>query len=255
MHPIAFKIFGFTVYFYGVMMVVAYGVVLFVIRYTRKYENMDLDTAIDSTIYAIIGGVIGARLLYVILNLKEYEDSLWHVLNVREGGLSWHGAIIGGYLALYILSRAKKIPYGKISDFIAVHSTLALAIGRIGCFLNGCCYGKECSLPWAVEFKAAGVLGHRHPTQLYECFMLLIAFFVLLRWWKHKKFSGEMTMAMLLSYGIIRFIVEFFRYNTPNQYLFGGPLSLAQYVSILLVTISSIVIYWGRKRALKDTTS
>lgn len=257
MHRIAFSIYGFNVYWYGLMMVTAYIICMLVIRRTRHYENIDMDTAIDSTIYAIIGGVIGSRLAYVLLNLNYYLKHPLVIVNVREGGLSWHGAMIGALISIYILSRVKKISYGKLIDFISVNSTIALAVGRWGCFLNGCCYGSECNVPWAVEFKDAGIAGLRHPTQLYESFMLIISFFILLYWWKRKKFDGEMTFALFGIYGIIRFIVEIFRFNTPEQYYsFSVPfssgaslisMSLAQYFSIVIFIICAVVIIYKRK--------
>jgi len=217
-------------------------------KFTRKYENLTMDDAVDVTIYAIVGGVTGARLIYVFLNIKHFISTPLHIFYIREGGLSWHGGLLGGFLGLVVLHFVRKIPLGKICDFGAVHITIGLAIGRIGCFLNGCCYGKVTHVPWAIEFKGAVIPGLRHPTQLYESFLLVIAFLFLLWWWKRKKFDGEMTMMMLALYGIIRFVVEIFRYNTPNQYLFGGSLSLAQYFSILLTIIFGTIIFIKRRK-------
>jgi phosphatidylglycerol:prolipoprotein diacylglycerol transferase len=248
-HPIAFKIGSFPIYFYGLMMVVAYVVTLLTVRYTKKFEDLDTETAVDVTIYAILGGVLGARVLYVLLNFHEYLASPLQIFNVREGGLSWHGAMIGGLIGTLILAKIKKMPLGKITDYASVHTTLGLAIGRIGCFLNGCCYGKPSNLPWAVEFTGTRIPFHRHPTQLYESILMIITFFFCLYWWRKKKFHGEMTCILFLSYGIVRFIVEFFRENTPNQYLFNIPISQAQYFSIVLIIICSIIIYIKRKNS------
>ncbi|MCD4783315.1 MAG: prolipoprotein diacylglyceryl transferase [Candidatus Eremiobacteraeota bacterium] len=247
MHPIAFKIGSFPIYFYGVMMVVAYVAVLLVMRFTRKFEGFSYDQAIDVTIFAIAGGVIGARLFYVALNLSVFIKSPLHIFFLREGGLSWHGALLGGLLGMLALHIFKKMPLGKICDFASVHIILGLAIGRIGCFLNGCCYGKITDVPWAVEFKGANLAGLRHPTQLYESFLLVITFLFMLWWWKRKKFDGEMTMLMFASYGAIRFFVEFFRSNTPNQYPRGSTLSLAQYFSLALFSIFTTIVIVKRK--------
>ncbi len=248
MHPIAFKIGNFPIYFYGVMMVVSYLTVLVIVNFTHKLEGFTMDEAVDITIFAVAGGVIGARLFYVALNMGKFLQSPIHIIFVREGGLSWHGGLIGAFIALVILHYMRKLPLGKICDYAAVHSVIALAIGRIGCFLNGCCYGKECGCNWGVEFKEAGITGLRHPTQLYESFMLIIAFIFLLWWWKRKKFDGEMTMIMFALYGVIRFIVEIFRENTPNQYLFGLPVSLAQYLSLALIAVFSVIVFVKRKK-------
>jgi phosphatidylglycerol:prolipoprotein diacylglycerol transferase len=231
------------------MMVVSYIVTLIAMKYTHNIEKLTYDEAVDVTIYSIAGGVIGARLFYVALNMGTFLKSPIHILYLREGGLSWHGAMIGGFLGLYLMHLLKKIPMGRIADYAAVHGTLALAIGRIGCFLNGCCYGKECSLPWAVDFSEAGIHGHRHPTQIYEALLLVVCFIVFLWWWKKKKFDGEMTILMFATYGVIRFIVEFFRDNTANQYPGGFELSLAQYFSLVIIVVCSAILIIKRNKA------
>ncbi|MCE1247096.1 MAG: prolipoprotein diacylglyceryl transferase [Firmicutes bacterium] len=249
MHPIAFKIGNFPIYYYGVMMVVSYIVTLIVMKYTHDIEKLTYDEAVDVSIYSIAGGVIGARLFYVCLNLGTFLKSPIHILYIREGGLSWHGAMIGGFLGLFLMSYLKKIPMGRIADYASVHGTLALAIGRLGCFMNGCCYGKECSLPWAVNFHDAGIHGLRHPTQLYETLMLVVCFFLFLWWWKKKKFDGEMTLLMFAAYGVIRFVVEFFRENTANQYPGGIEISLAQYFSLAIIIVCAALLAAKRRKA------
>lgn len=230
------------------MMVVAYLLVLFLIKYTRFYEGFTYEEGVDVTIFAIAGGVIGARLFYVGLNLGTFLKQPEHIMYIREGGLSWHGGLIGGFLGMVALHLWKKMPLGKIADFASVHATIALAVGRIGCFLNGCCYGKECNVPWAVEFKGAGIHGLRHPTQIYESLMLIVCFIGMLWWWKKKKFNGEMTLLMFSSYGLVRFIVEIFRENTPDQYPGGLPFSLAQYFSVFLMVACAAAIIIKRLR-------
>jgi len=257
LHPIAFKIGGFPIYFYGIMMVVAYLVVLFIMRYTRRYEGFTYEEAIDVTIFAIAGGVIGARLFYVALNIGIFIKEPLHIFFVREGGLSWYGALLGGFLGMVALHIFKKMPLGKVCDFASVHITLGLVIGRIGCFLNGCCYGKITDVPWAVEFRGAGLPGLRHPTQLYESFLLVMAFLFMLWLWKRKKFDGEMAMLMFASYGAIRFFVEFFRENTMDQYPGGSTLSLAQYLSISLFIVFTVLIivkrYLIKSKPIQET--
>ncbi len=249
MHPVAFKLGSFTIYWYGLMTVIAYAVVLVSMKYTRRYEDLDPDTALDCSIYAIIGGVLGARLLYTMINFSDYIQRPLEIIKIREGGLSWYGALMGGALAIFILSRVRKKSFPRLIDFTAVHGVIALAVGRIGCFLNGCCYGRVTQVPWGVEFTGAQLEGIRHPTQLYETILLVAAFIILLRWWPHKKFDGEMTLGAFFFNGLSRFIMEFFRYNTPDQYPGGGMLSLAQYFAILLILIFPVIIIANRRKA------
>ena len=248
MHPIAFRLGNFPIYYYGLLMVIAYVTVFFIMRHTRKFEDLSLETALDITIFIIVGGVMGARLFYILLNIGDYFFSPLSLFNIREGGLSWHGALMGGFLGTVALSKIKKIPLGKVADFAAVHSTIALAIGRIGCFLNGCCYGKPTLFITGVDFRASGLEYYRHPTQLYESILMIVSFVLLLYWWKKKKYNGELTLIMFFMYGITRFIVEFFRDNTADQYIGMINLSLAQYLSIALTLGCGIALYIKKKK-------
>jgi phosphatidylglycerol:prolipoprotein diacylglycerol transferase len=230
------------------MTVAAYLIIILIMTRTRKMEGFDMETAMDCTIYSIVGGVLGARLFYVALNYQAYAGHPGNILNIREGGLSWFGAMIGGFAGMAALSAVRKIPLGKVADFTGIHGTIALAVGRIGCFLNGCCYGRESTLPWAVEFREAHIHGHRHPTQLYESALLVLAFFLLLWWWKRKKFDGEIILASFGLNGLARFLIEFFRDNTPDQYLSPGSFSLAQYFGLGIFLLFASIIIIKRKK-------
>lgn len=230
MHPKLFELGHIPVYSYGFMMVVAYFFALgFVYLYAPKIR-MNRNDAIDMSIIAFVSGILGARLVYVILNFKQYADDWSIIFEFQKGGLSWHGGVLGGVLAIIIYCKFKNYSIPKALDLILTPAIAGLGIGRIGCFLNGCCFGKSCSLPWAMTFPHHKHPHPVHPTQLYEMIMDFAAFIFLAFWWKKRKFNGENSLMMGAIYSVIRFIVEFFRYNTPNQMIYG--LSLAQWVSV-----------------------
>ncbi|MFP4498112.1 MAG: prolipoprotein diacylglyceryl transferase [Vulcanimicrobiota bacterium] len=244
MKPVLFELGNLKIYSYGVMMVVGYlAALLFNYKNAHK-AKLSRDEAIDITIYIFFSGLIGSRLVYILLNLEKYIPDWKKMFAFNQGGLSWHGGFLGAGICIYLFCKIKKIKVLPVADLLFTTSILGLALGRIGCFLNGCCYGKACSLPWAVTFPS-----HRHPipvhpTQLYEMFLDLIIFAFLLYWLKKRKFWGENTMMTFASYSVVRFIVEFYRFNEPNQMIHG--LSLAQWFSIGLFTVMAAGIVWLR---------
>jgi len=254
LHQILFKIGEFKIYSYGVMMVLGYFFVLGFVYYNAYKIDMDQNDAVDLTIFTFISGILGSRIIYVLLNLKKYNSFL-DIFEFQKGGLSWHGGLLGGILAILIYCWIKKYNPFKALDLLMTPTIFGLGIGRIGCFLNGCCYGKPTSVPWAMTFPAHKHPIPVHPTQLYEMILDFVVFFFLLYWWKKRKFNGENSLMMLGLYSVVRFAVEFFRYNSPNQMIAG--ISLAQWVSVALfiVIISAIIIIRKKiPKTLEETT-
>jgi phosphatidylglycerol:prolipoprotein diacylglycerol transferase len=180
----------------------------------------------------------------------------WSIINLRQGGLSYHGAILGGMLALFIFARQRKLTTGLLLDICAIPALAGLAIGRIGCLMNGCCYGKIFQGPWAIMLpEIENPPLPRHPVQLYEAILCLIGIAVLSFWFKKKKFQGELFVGFVGIYAIIRFITEGFR----EGQLLALNLSLAQYASDALFAASLVWIIIGRAKAapaqvMKETT-
>ena len=252
MHPVLFEFGTIKVYSYGFMMVVAYFFALgFIYMYAPKVK-MNRNDAIDMSIIAFVSGILGARLVYVLINLKQYSSDWSQIFEFQRGGLSWHGGVLGGVLAIIIYCKFKKYSIPKALDLILTPAVAGLGIGRIGCFLNGCCYGKSCSLPWAMSFPHHKHPHPVHPTQLYELIMDFVAFGFLLFWWKKRKFNGENSLMMAAIYSVIRFIVEFYRYNTPDQMIHG--LSLAQWVSVgaFVILVPLILILRHNAKPMED---
>ncbi|MCL5037004.1 MAG: prolipoprotein diacylglyceryl transferase [Chloroflexi bacterium] len=247
MHRVMFDIFGFQIYSYAVMLVVGFIFGLLLLKWRTDKAGLPADTAVDLSLYLIIGGIIGARLVYVFLNPVYYLHHLLEIIMLRQGGLSWHGGMAGGILAAWIYSRRTRIPFLKLLDLAIPSSFLGLAIGRIGCFLNGCCYGKISSLPWACVFKSAELTEPRHPAQIYELIMDLLIVALLLLWEKKQKFQGELIVMGIILYSIARFIVEIFR---DSYNVFSG-ISQAQAACIIMLIIFIPILIIGRNKAAK----
>jgi len=254
--PVAFTIGGVEVRWYGIMIGLAVLViVLWVIREVRKGANLSYDTVFTAALVGIPAGVIFSRLLHVIDRWDLYKDSLGQIIG--GGGLTIYGAILGAALAVWIYSRFSNFQFGYAADLVAPGILLGQAIGRIGCTINGCCYGTPTSLPWGIGYENEASYGYKasqallegmglHPTQVYEIMFLLIVFGVLLKLRGRFKPDGSLFLVYLSLYSLWRLGSDFLRYGTP--FLFG--LHQAQVIAIIVLVITiPLLIY--RTRWLK----
>jgi len=230
MYTVLFHIGSVPVYSYGFM--IALGIIAALLLGIKcgKFRGFTSLQVINLINTAFLSGVIGARLLYVLFNLRAYCDSPLNIFHVWSGGLSWHGGVLAGLAGITLYARKEKLSLWDTWDFAVLTGILGLTFGRVGCFLHGCCYGKITDLPWAVVFPAHGPCG-RHPTQIYEGILDLIIFLILLRLWKKNNFRGEVLCYFLGLYSAARFFVEFFRDNTAGFTPFLLGLNIAQIIS------------------------
>jgi len=206
---------------------------------------------LEVVVIAALSGLLGARLLYVAQHWSYYSSRWLEIFFTRYEGLSYLGALFGGTLAVFLWCRWRKISFLKLADLMAPYMALGYAIGRVGCFLNGCCYGKVSSVAWALP--AAMVDNQlRHPVQLYAAVGALIIFVILKLIRPVRPFVGFTTISLFALYGVLRFITEFFRYS-PTTY--WGGLTLAQLfclgMVVVTVAIIGVVLLSGAGKAKK----
>lgn len=248
MHPILFKFGPVTVRSYGVMIVL--GILAGLIWTKREFAKKKLpdDLLYDLLIAVIALGVVGARLLYVALNWETYRTNLIAIPMIwADGGLSFHGAVAGGILAGFWLARRYKISFWKVADAVAPALALGHFFGRIGCFLNGCCYGIPTTMPWGVKFHnlALGIETlPSHPTQLYEAAGLLVLFFLLSKLSKQPPYEGAVFIWWLIFYSVLRFTVEYWRAGATANLVHG--LTEAQWLSLVLFSAAFAYHRWKR---------
>jgi len=188
--------------------------------------------------WLLLGSVLGARVLYVATYWKESfaGQPWWEVFMIQRGGLVFYGGLIGASLTTILFARLKKIPLWKLADVFAPSVALGSVFGRIGCFLNGCCFGRACDLPWAVRFPADHSTGGTpiHPTQIYDG-LLNLALYLGLAWMfrRRRKFDGQIFATYLMCYAVTRSISEAFRgdYNGAHMH---GVLTPAHLVSVTI---------------------
>jgi len=255
MHPILFEIGGWPVYSYGVLLALAYlaGLQLAVVRARRA--GLDGTKVMDFGIYLIIAALVGAKLMLVIVDFDYFRTRPQELFSLVRAGGVFYGGLLGALLAAILLVRRYRLPLWTTADLIAPGIALGHVVGRFGCLLAGCCYGRPTDLPWALTFTdpvAAANVGTPlnqalHPTQLYDAGAeLLILFLLLLTERRGKPFPGRTFWGYMVLYAISRFIIEFFR-GDPRGSIAG--LSTSQFVSVLIVPISLVMLWRLRRRA------
>ncbi|MCJ7763548.1 MAG: prolipoprotein diacylglyceryl transferase [Dehalococcoidales bacterium] len=248
--PVAFSIGLIEIRWYGIM--IALGVtalVLWTMRQVRKGANLTYETVLTGALVGIPAGVIFSRLLHVIDRWDYYVRNPGQIIGGE--GLTIYGAVLGAALAVWIYSRFSNFKFVYAVDLLAPGIVLAQAIGRVGCLINGCCYGEATSLPWAIAYThpnspSFGVSGV-HPTQVYEIIFLMLMFGVLLILKDRLKPEGSLFLVYLGGYSLWRFGVGFIREGTP--FLFG--LHQAQVIGILIAVIAVILLVRQRAHLIK----
>ncbi len=261
MHPILFKIGDFTLYSYGVFVAIGFlAGISYALREARRVGE-DPEKILDLCFWILIAAIVGARLMFILVNIKEYIKYPTEIIKIWKGGLVFYGGVILSIIIAAVFMYRHKLNSWKVSDILVTGGALGLFFGRIGCFSAGCCYGKPTDLPWAVTFKnpvsLAALDVPLHPTQLYSSLNGLILFLILLGLRRFKKFEGQITVSFFFLYAITRSIIEIFR-DDPRGFVIamgsfpsfpGFSLSSSQFISIPVALASIFLFFYLRKRA------
>ena len=234
MHPVLFKIGSYSVYSYGAMLALAFLVSSFLAKRRAVAIGMDGEKILDLMITLIVSGVIGGRLMFVLLDFDYFRSRPLDIFKLWEGGLAWYGGLVLAVISGAVFLRIYKMPMLKTADLLMPYVALGQAIGRIGCFLNGCCYGKATALPIGMVFNPEQ--GAVLPTQLFESAAMFIVYLVLRR---RVPSNGRTFFLYLIFYSVFRFSIEFLRGD--NMLAIMG-LTFSQAVSIVI--FATAVILW-----------
>jgi len=245
MKPILFSWGAVHLYSYGLCIALGVLLSLFLMKRRAAKEGFPgSEQVFDMPFVVLVWGFLGARLFYVVQNFSYYAAEPLKFFAVWEGGLVFYGGAIAAFLGLWLTSRKKKWSFWRTLDFLAPYGALTHAFGRIGCFLNGCCFGKACDLPWAVRFPE---LSHTvHPAQLYEALYDIVLFVFLIIRGKKVRFEGEISLLYFLLYGVGRYTIEFLR--EPGWMWMG--LTSNQWLSVAIAIIAFTVFQSRRRKAL-----
>lgn len=253
MHPVLFSLGPFTLYAYGLFLALGFFAGLMVSRREAGLLGENPDTVTDIVFYLIIFGVLGGRLFFILTNLQSFIKHPMNVFRVWEGGLVFYGGFIFAALSVFVYTKIKKISLWKYADILAPGLAIGHALGRIGCLMAGCCYGRQCDLPWAIVFHNHNSLAPLeiplHPTQIYEALSNLAIFGALMAFRRKKQVDGQVFWVYVFLYGVMRIVIEFFRGDDRGDFLFGV-VSVSQSIGILMILASVFMhFYMGRKKS------
>ncbi|EMS79430.1 prolipoprotein diacylglyceryl transferase [Desulfotignum phosphitoxidans] len=241
MHPILVHFGSFTLYTYGFFLAMGFLAAIWFSKRNARFYDLKPDDISDLFFVILISGIVGARLLYVIINFDDFKASPLDIFKLWNGGLVFFGGFIGAVAASIVTLRIKKLPFFKTADTIAPGVALGHGIGRLGCFFAGCCYGRQCDLPIAVQFSHPDSLAPLHvplhPTQIYMVAANLILFLILIFLQRRKRFHGMIFLSYIILYSVFRFIIEFFRGDFRGDF-FLEFLSVSQGIGILAIVIA-----------------
>ncbi|MCW5959947.1 MAG: prolipoprotein diacylglyceryl transferase [Pyrinomonadaceae bacterium] len=259
MYPELFRIGNFPINTYGILLAVGLLIALYTAAQLAGRDGLPKERIYDLGLWTIIGGLLGSKIL---MYFTEPNVNLFSLDFLRSGGV-YYGGFLGGLLAAAILIPLYKLNFWKVSDAFAPGVAIGQFFGRQGCFSAGCCWGDVCYQPWGVHFTEAahentgvpiyGASGEDlflHPTQLYESFAMLIVFGILIYLHRKKRFNGQVLIAYMILYPIIRFTIEFFR-DDPRGDLMGLTsalgISTSQIISLLVAVIAVVFMVWRLK--------
>ena len=243
---VAFSIGELTIAWYaliitfGIICAVAYGV------FRAKRINLTFDDVIDYAIFAVPSGVIGGRLYYVLTSLEKYH-SFKEVINIRKGGIAIYGAILLGALAVFIVSKVKKIPFLAFGDCVMPGIILAQSIGRWGNFMNGEAFGAQTDIFCRMGLRNS-LTGYEiqyvHPTFLYESLWNLIGFILINVFYKHKKYDGQIVIMLFGWYGLGRMFIEGLRQDSLYSTVFGLTFRTSQALAGMFFICSVVILFY-----------
>jgi len=246
--PVAFL----NVRWYGIFIALAIIVIiLWLVWQVRRGANLSYETIFTAALVGIPSGIVISRLLHVIDLWDHYSQNPGQIIG--EGGLTAYGAVLGAALGIWIYSKFSKLQFGYFADLVAPAVIVAQAVvGRVGCTINGCCYGVKTSLPWGIVYTHPDSLGPLgvavHPTQVYELIFGLIVFGMLLKLRGRFKPDGSLFLIYLSLYSVWRIGIDFLREGTP--FLFS--LHQAQVIAIIVLVITVPLLALGTRRIKKE---
>ncbi|OGW35694.1 MAG: prolipoprotein diacylglyceryl transferase [Nitrospirae bacterium GWD2_57_9] len=249
--PEIIRIGPLAVRWYGLMYLLGFAASYLLVWSRVRKRNLPLSREFLDTFYAflLLGLILGARLGYVLF--YDLSSSLQHPLGifaVWQGGMSFHGGLIGSVLAgIWCCKRYQKDPW-LAADLVSVTAPIGLGLGRLGNFINGELYGRTTDVPWAMLFPGGGPLP-RHPSQLYELFLEGIVLFAVLWTLKDRvRRTGMITALFVLLYGLFRSFVEFFREPDPQLGFIAGPFTMGQVLSATMIVLGALLLAYRAAR-------
>lgn len=245
MHPVLLEIGILKIFTYGFLVASGFFVAIHLAVRQGKKEGIDPQKILDLSFYILVSAIIGARLLFIVVEYKYFIENPVEILKFWKGGLVFYGGLIGAALVTVYFIKKNPMPLWKVADIAAPSLAIGQAIGRWGCFFAGCCYGKRSDLPWAITFTDGRSLAPLniplHPSQIYLSLNVFFIFLFLIWFRKRKSFDGQLFWIYGILYSIGRFIIEFFR-GDDRGFAVEGVLSTSQFIGIFTLSLSIFML-------------
>ncbi len=248
--PVAISLGPLAIHWYGLMYLLGFAFVWLLGRYRAARHDWQHGQLEDLLFYGALGVILGGRLGYALFyDLAANLENPLNLLKIWQGGMSFHGGLIGVLIAFWYFGRKTGKGFFEISDFIAPMVPVGLMLGRIGNFINGELWGRVSDVPWAMVFPGAGPLP-RHPSQLYQAALEGLLLFIILWLYSAKpRTRAAVSGLFLLGYGVFRFIVEFVRIPDPQYgYIAFGWLTMGQILCLPMIIGSVVMMIWAYRR-------
>jgi len=234
MDPVCFYIGGKAVYWYGIMVALGFLAAVTHLTLLGRRDGRPAGFGSDLAFWLMLSGILGGRIAYVLADIGYFLREPAAIIRIDQGGLIYYGGFVAAIFAGFVFARLHRIAFVDLADYAITSVPLGHAFGRIGCFLNGCCGGKEANVAWSVFQNGA----YRHPVQLYEVFVNLVIYVMLLRVYCRHRRPGEVLALYCIAYGTARFFLEFLR---ADERLVSPFLSLGQIISLALVAAGLVM--------------
>jgi len=269
LHPILFDLGPFSLHSYGLAMALAFAASILVAMRRAKERGLGSQFALDLSVLILIFSLVGARATYVFTHLGEYREHpldaispIQHTGKIGIEGLILLGGVFAAFVTIWFYARRKGKPYLAVSDLLAPPAVLGIAIGRLGCFFNGCCFGSPTHLPWGVRFPEGSLAAYVfpeqcvHPTQLYETLFTLLIFAFLMLYDRRPRPAGRITGLFLLLYGVGRYANELLRWYETEMVLWrgaGGRFTISQAISLLMIVAGALLVARSLRKVRPET--
>jgi phosphatidylglycerol---prolipoprotein diacylglyceryl transferase len=251
MFPVLIRIGPVTIHTYGFMIATAFLIGLWLARRQAGREGLSKDRITDIGFYALFAGIIGSRIFFIATNWRHFSDHPVDMIKIWEGGLVFYGGVIFAIPAALWYAKKHGLQLWQTVDVWAPSIAVGHALGRLGCFCAGCCYGLPTDFPWAVTFSHPETLAIRsvplHPTQIYEASAELLNFGILLLLRRRKRFHGQLFWVYVLNYSVIRAVIELFRGDIERGFVMPG-VSTSQGISAVMFMTAAVFLFALKRR-------
>jgi phosphatidylglycerol:prolipoprotein diacylglycerol transferase len=253
MFPVLIRIGPLTIHTYGFMIAAAFLLGLWLAQRQAEREGLPREKVTDIGFYALFAGIIGSRIFFIGTDWEHFSAHPLDMIKIWEGGLVFYGGVVFAIPVAVWYARRQRLSLWQTADVWAPSIAVGHAIGRLGCFCAGCCYGVPTGLPWGVVFNNPETLAIRgvalHPTQLYESAAELLNFVVLVMVRRRKTFHGQLFWLYVLNYAVIRAVIELFRGDIERGFILPG-ISVSQGISVVMFATALVFILKLRRHRI-----